>query len=106
MTAYSQYSFLTENITCLSNITIVFNANTTTPVVEVKPDLQDLLTLYPSDISSMPHYGRWMNKETLSIQFMGCYIWPTTSANAMSVLFNSQQGLSNGIGHFCIVHYT
>lgn len=73
--AYSRSMTLLENVTCLSNITVTFNANTTTPSVSVRRDLQAILTLSPSELNLLPHYGKWLDRQTLTINFMGCYQW-------------------------------
>ncbi|XP_019864320.1 PREDICTED: uncharacterized protein LOC109593738 [Amphimedon queenslandica] len=90
--AYSRSSSLLENVTCLSNITITFNANTTTPSVGVKWDLHSILRLSPSDLNLLPHYGKWTDQQTLVINFMGCYQFKEQDIH---VAFLEQKGHCN-----------
>ena len=90
LTAYAQFS--SSNAYCISNITVIFSADTTTPVVEVRRDLQELVSLTPLKLSSSISHGKWLDYRTMVIYFGTCYEWIEDQGSEMRIIFEPLQG--------------
>ena len=81
---------------CLQNITLIFNADTSAPSVEIQHDLHFLLYFDPPELNWVAHRGLWLDYKTLVIVFEECVVWEraTTSGRErpMFVAFEAQRG--------------
>ena len=75
---------------CLTNITITFSTDTSTPPVEVQRDLQDVLTFQPSYFNAIPRHGVWLDRRTLLILLDKCYQCNNSSQEIL--MFEDHQG--------------
>lgn len=89
---------LTDNTSCLSLITIRFNANTSAPLVEIQPALDSLLTFGPVSVAKTLHYGYWVDYQTLVVVFRECVPWKEMNTEEermkkpLYVMFDSEEG--------------
>ena len=85
------------NQSCLSKITLLFNTNTSTPVVEIQPDLGFLLHLDPPELNKALRRGHWFDYRTLVLVFDKCVEWERMTTNGrerpMFVVFEAQRGV-------------
>ena len=83
-------------VTCLKNITLTFNVNTSIPIVDVPARLDRLISFDLQDLNKALKFGRWMDYRTLSIVFIECVMWNdrTTSPNKrpFSIVFEADRG--------------
>ena len=89
------YGSLTPDL-CLLNVTLVFNADTSAPVVEIQRDLHFLLYFDPPQLNWEAHRGLWLDYQTLVIVFDDCIVWEGAMTNGrerpMFVAFEAQRG--------------
>lgn len=90
--AYANFT----NKDCLNSITLLFNSDTSVPVVDVQPDLDFLLYFDPPELSWAGHYGQWQDYRTLVILFPECVEWEreTTSGRErpLFVILEEERG--------------
>ena len=87
---------VSDSTTCLKNITLTFNVNTSVPIVEVPAKLDRLVSFDLNYLNKARKFGRWMDYRTLSIVFIECVVWNdrTTSPNKrqFSIMFEATRG--------------
>ena len=72
---------------------MAFNTDCNAPVVEVQKELDSLLTFVPSSLAKTPHYGYWMDYQTLVVVFRECVkMTDEHSKKPLYVVFYDQGG--------------
>ena len=76
---------------------MVFDTDTSVPVVDIQQDLDLLLHFDRPDLTWAAHYGRWMDYRTLVILFPECVQWTRTTSSGrekpLFVVFETQKGV-------------
>ena len=62
-------SFISD---CLDTVTISFNSETNTPIVEVPARLEGILSFDAPELNSAGKFGVWLERSTLVVVFTEC----------------------------------
>ena len=88
---------------CLQNVTLVFNADTSAPVVEIQHDLRFLLHFDPPELNWVAHRGLWLDFRTLVVVFDECVVWEgATSSGRERPMFVAFEALRGGCLSVCL----
>ena len=97
ISAKAQFTTVSDSITCVKNITLTFNVNTSIPIVEVPAKINGLVSFDLPDLNSALKFGRWMDDRTTTIIFVECVVWNgrTTSGKERPIhlMFETDRGL-------------
>ena len=89
-------SRVSDSVSCVQNVTLTFNVNTSTPVVEVPAKLNSMIAFDIQDLNTAQKFGRWMDYSTISIVFVECVEWDGTMASGkqrpINIIFEAERG--------------
>ena len=70
-----------DSVTCVQNITIEFDVNTSIPILEVSSKLDSLISFDVQELNSAKKFGRWMDHRTMAVLFVECVSWDSRTTS-------------------------
>ena len=72
------------------HVNVTFSNKTNQPAVTQETDLRQILTIYPTELANVGHFGLWQSADTLTIVFTGNT--KPISSSRVRVAFESSPG--------------